>query len=129
VGRWVVHHHDLSTTPQRRSQEALQVGLEDLPRRCALNRQARPPEALSRDARQSRVTFLPQLRGVLPKALAPLRDQAYSGESETLAPISSTNTSRSASTFPATSILQAALRNSSRSPAPSDLFFGSTLGA
>src|SRR5215217_9170637 len=70
----------------------------------------------------SRVTFLPQLRGVLPKALAPLRDQAYSGESETLAPISSTNTRRSASTFPATSILQAALRNSSRSPAPSDLF-------
>src|SRR5215217_25234 len=70
----------------------------------------------------SRVTFLPQLRGVLPKALAPLRDQAYSGESETLAPISSTNTRRSASTFPATSILQAAFRNSSRSPAPSDLF-------
>ena len=72
----------------------------------------------------SRVTFLPQLRGALPKALSPLRDQAYSEESETLEPISSTNTKRSASMCPATEARQAALRNSSRSLAPSDLFFG-----
>lgn len=34
----------------------------------------------------SKVTFLPQFLGVLPKARSPRRDQAYSGESETLAP-------------------------------------------
>ena len=68
----------------------------------------------------SSVTFLPQFLKVLPKARFPLRDQAYSAESETLAPISSTNTRRSASTSPATICRQANLKNSSRSPAPSD---------
>src|SRR5829696_3515610 len=72
------------------------------------------------------VTLLPQLRGELPKARFPLGDQAYSGESETLVPLSSTNTRRLASTSPATISRQAALRNSSRSAAPNDLFFGST---
>ena len=71
------------------------------------------------------VTFLPQFLGTFACALSPLRDQAYSGESETLAPISSTNTSRPAYIPPQTKALQAALRNSSRSAAPSDLFFGS----
>jgi hypothetical protein len=75
------------------------------------------------------VTFLPQFLGALPKARSPLRDQAYSAESETLAPISWTKTSLSASTSSATRARQAALRNSSRSPAPIDLFFGSIQGA
>ena len=43
-----------------------------------------------------------------------------------MAPISSTNTKRPASTSPATKALQAALRNSSRSVAPRDLFSCST---
>jgi hypothetical protein len=76
------------------------------------------------------VMFLAQFLGVLPKARCPLGDQPYSSESETLVPISSTNTSLSASTSPATNSRQAALRNySSRSAAPSDLFFGSIPGA
>jgi hypothetical protein len=74
----------------------------------------------------SSVTFFPQLRGVRQKARSPLRDQAYSETSETLAPISSTNTRRLASMCPATSTRQATLKNSSRSVAPTDLFFGST---
>ena len=45
------------------------------------------------------------------------------------APHSSTNTKRSASMTRATSTLQAALKNPSRSAAPSDLFFDSTPGA
>jgi hypothetical protein len=77
----------------------------------------------------SSVTFFPQLRGALHGARSPLRDQAYSGAREMFAPISSTNTSRAASIAPATKARQAALRNSSRSPAPTDLFFGSTPAA
>jgi hypothetical protein len=73
---------------------------------------------------ESSVTFLPQLRGALPKARSPLRDQAYSGESEMLTPISSTNKRRSASTSPATKARQAALRNSSLSDAPTLLLLG-----
>src|SRR5215212_5677458 len=59
----------------------------------------------------SSVTFLPQFLGALPKARLPLRDQAYSPDSETLAPISSTKTSRLASASSATRARQAALRN------------------
>src|SRR5215216_5348014 len=44
----------------------------------------------------SKVTFFPQLRGTLPNARSPRLDHAYKGASEMLAPISSTNTSRSA---------------------------------
>ncbi|CAA9368801.1 MAG: hypothetical protein AVDCRST_MAG93-8218 [uncultured Chloroflexia bacterium] len=53
----------------------LQVGFEDLPRRGALDRQAggtQPPAVML----ASRVTFLPQFLGALPKARLPLRDQA-----------------------------------------------------
>jgi hypothetical protein len=74
----------------------------------------------------SSVTFFPQLRGVLHGARSPLRNQAYNGDREMFVPISSTNTSRTVSIAPATKAHQAALRNSSRSPAPTDLFFGST---
>jgi len=70
------------------------------------------------------VTFLPRFLGAFAYALWPLRDHAYSGLKETLAPISSTNTSRAWSIPPATKVRQAALRNSSRSAAPNDLFFG-----
>src|SRR5829696_4753081 len=45
----------------------------------------------------SKVTFAPQLRGTLARARSPRLDQAYRGASEVLTPISSTNTSRSAS--------------------------------
>ncbi len=74
---------------------------------------------------ESRVTLAPQLRGALAKARSPLRDQAYSGRSETFVEHSSTNTKRSAPMLRATNALQAALRSSSRSVAPTDLFFGS----
>src|SRR5215212_9115678 len=74
---------------------------------------------------QSNVTFLPQLRGAEQRARSPRLDQAYSGRSETFVEHSSTNTKRSASVVPATIARQAALRNSSRSEAPTDLFFGS----
>src|SRR5215203_2498422 len=77
----------------------------------------------------SKVTFLPQLRGTLPNARSPRLDHAYKGASEMLAPISSTNTSRSAWISLATKERQAALKNSSLSLAPTDLFFGSTQGA
>ena len=77
----------------------------------------------------SSVTLLPQLRGASPRARSSVQAQAYSGESEVFAPHSSTNTRRSVSISPAVSNLQAALKNSSRSAAPSDLFFGSTPSA
>ena len=77
------------------------------------------------------VVFLPRLRGALAWARSPRRAHAKSEQSAVLEPISSTNTGRPASipASPATSVLQAALRNSSRSSAPSDLFFGSNSGA
>src|SRR3712207_6550832 len=75
---------------------------------------------------ESRVTFFPQLRGAEQSARSPLGDQAYSGRSETFVEHSSTNTKRLACVVPATIARQAALRNSSRSLAPTDLFFGST---
>jgi hypothetical protein len=59
------------------------------------------------------------------RARSPRGDQACRGASEVLAPISSTNTKRTASRASATSVRQAALRNSSsRSLAPIVLFFG-----
>src|SRR3712207_9196181 len=70
----------------------------------------------------SSVVFLPRLRGTSAKALLPLREWAYRGESEVLVPISSTNTSRLGSTFWATITLQALLSHSSLSLAPTDLF-------
>src|SRR3712207_4248452 len=76
------------------------------------------------------VRFFPQLRGTLAIARSPRLDHAaYKGASEMLVPISSTNTSRSAQISPATRLRQAALRNSSLSLAPTDLFFCSTQGA
>src|SRR3712207_2260921 len=69
---------------------------------------------------------LPQLRGAQQSARSPLGDQAYSGRSETFVEHSSTNTKRLACVVPATIARQAALRNSSRSLAPTALFFGST---
>jgi hypothetical protein len=77
----------------------------------------------------SRVTFAPQLRGAFAGARCPRLDHAYSRCSEVFAPHSSTNTKRSAPTPPATLTLQAALRNSSLSLAPTDLFFCSIPGA
>src|SRR5215213_9746347 len=75
------------------------------------------------------VTFAPQLRGAEHGARSPRLDQAQRDVSEVLAPISSTKTKRSGSMLPATITRQAALKNSSRSLAPTDLFFGSTRAA
>src|SRR5215212_8795910 len=75
---------------------------------------------------ESRVTFLPQLRGMLAGARSPRLDQAYSGRSEVFEPISSTKTRRPASIPSATKALQAALSNSSRSVAPTYLFSAPT---
>ena len=72
----------------------------------------------------SSVVLGPRLRGTEQRALSPLGDQAYSGRREVLAPISSTNTSRSVPTPPATVTFQAALSHSSRSIAPIVRFFG-----
>src|SRR5215217_2029866 len=71
---------------------------------------------------QSRVTFFPQLRGAEQCARSPLGDQAYSGCSETFVEHSSTNTKRSACVVSTPIARQTALRNSSRSLAPTDLF-------
>jgi hypothetical protein len=69
------------------------------------------------------VMFAPQLRGTEQNARSPLGDQAYRGASEVLVEHSSTNTSCSA-WIPSTTInRQAALKNSSLSLAPTDLFF------
>src|SRR5215213_2079916 len=73
---------------------------------------------------ESRVTFLPQLRGTLAGTRSPRLDQAYSGRSEVFDPISSTKTRRPAAIPSSTKAIQAALRNSSRSVAPTDLFSG-----
>ena len=73
---------------------------------------------------ESKVVFGPRLRGTEHHALSPRRDQAYSGESEVLVPISSTKTNRFGSTLSETISLQAALKNSSRSTAPTLRFFG-----
>ena len=73
---------------------------------------------------ESSVTFFPQLRGAFAGgARSPRLDQAYSGTTEMFAPHSSTNTRRLASIPRMTIALQATLKNSSRSAAPSDLFF------
>jgi hypothetical protein len=75
------------------------------------------------------VTFAPQLRGTLACARSPRRDQAYWGVREVLVPISSTKTKRSGLVAAATITRQAALKNSSLSLAPTDLFFESIPGA
>ena len=71
------------------------------------------------------VTFAPQLRATSKRARSPRRDQAYKGASEVLVPVSSTKIKRSDPMAAATMTRQAALKNSSRSLAPTDLFFGS----
>jgi hypothetical protein len=68
------------------------------------------------------VTFAPQLRGTLACARSPRREQAYWGVREVLVPISSTKTKRSGLVDAATIMRQAALKNSSLSFAPTDLF-------
>jgi hypothetical protein len=72
---------------------------------------------------ESRVTFAPQLRGMEQRARSPRLDQAYSGVREVLVEHSSTNTKCPVSTLPATRTRQAALKNSSRSLAPTVLFW------
>jgi hypothetical protein len=72
----------------------------------------------------SRVTFAPQLRGISKHAHSPLGAQAYRGASEVLVPISSTKTKRSGLVAAAIMTRQVALKNSSLSLAPIDLFFG-----
>jgi hypothetical protein len=74
---------------------------------------------------ESRVMLAPPLRGAEQSARSPLGDQAYSGRSETFVEHSSTNAKRSAPVVPATIACQAALSNSTRSEAPTRLFFGS----
>src|SRR5215217_8534633 len=72
----------------------------------------------------STVVFLPRLRGTEQWALCPFLDQPYRGESEVFVPISSTNTRERASSDRAAITHQAALCHSSRSSAPTVLFFG-----
>jgi hypothetical protein len=75
---------------------------------------------------ESSVMFFPQFFGALAHRRSPTLDHPYSGESEMLVPISSTNTKREASRLPETSALHAALTNSSHSIAPRLRFFGRT---
>jgi hypothetical protein len=72
----------------------------------------------------STVVLAPRLRGTRQWALWPFLAQAYTGDKEVFVPISSTKTSRLASTCSATITLKAALKNSSRSSAPTVRFFG-----
>jgi hypothetical protein len=73
---------------------------------------------------ESRVVFGPRLRGTEQYARCPRRDQARRTQREMFAPISSTKTNRLGSTLSDTITLQeAALRNSSRSSAPTLRFF------
>ena len=74
----------------------------------------------------SSIVFFPRLRGTSQRARSPLGAQAYSGASDVFVPISSTKTSRLWSSARATNTRQAILKNSSRSEAPTRLFFGST---
>jgi hypothetical protein len=71
------------------------------------------------------VTFFSQFLGAFPKALSPMGAHPYSGARVMFVPLSSTKTSFSGSrSF--TLSRQALLAFSSRSEAPSDLFFGSS---
>ena len=73
------------------------------------------------------MTFFPQFLEASARRRSPTLDHPYSGESEVLVPISSTNTKREASSLSEISTLQAALRSSSLSLAPRRLrFFGRT---
>ena len=72
----------------------------------------------------SSVVFFPQLRGTEQYARSPRGDHARSTKREAFAPISSTKTNRWGSSLSETITLQAALRNSSRSSAPTPRFFG-----
>ena len=72
---------------------------------------------------ESKVVFGPRLQGTEQYTRCPRRDQARRTQREVFAPISSTKTNRSGSTLCETITLQAALRNSSRSSAPTLRFF------
>jgi hypothetical protein len=72
---------------------------------------------------------LPRLRGTEQGALSPFLAQPYIGEREMFVPISSTNTTRRASSGWATITLQADLSHSSRSSAPTVRFFGRSRAA
>src|SRR3712207_3686055 len=73
---------------------------------------------------ESTVVLAPRLRGTGQQALWPFGAQAYTEDEEVFVPISSTKSSRSVSTCSATITLQAHLKNSSRSSAPTVRFFG-----
>ena len=114
----VVHRHHLPRTKRGR-QRPLQVSFEDrLLGRWAFDRQARSIPLTLMLAKS--VTF---------SHPAARRDQAYWVVREALVPTSSTKTKRSGSVAAATITRQAALKNSSPSLAPSDLFFESIPGA
>jgi hypothetical protein len=107
---------------KRRGEHFFEVGLEHFACGGPFDRERRP-HPLRAHARKQR-DVLPQLRGALADARSPRLDQAYSGTREMFAPHSSTKTKRSGPVSAATVPRQAALKNSSRSVAPSDLFFG-----
>ena len=68
------------------------------------------------------VMFGPRFGGIDHRALSPFGAQAYIAQSEVLVLISSTNTSRPASTFSATTTCRAALNHSSLCIAPTVSF-------
>ncbi len=112
-------NYELSVSGGTSLQEVLQV---DLPRHGAFYSQRRAHPFRAHARQQGNVR--PQLRGTLTSARSPRHDQTYKGASEVFEPIPYTNTSRLASVCPATIARQAALKNSSsRSAAPTDLFF------
>ena len=67
---------------------------------------------------ESTVVLAPRLRATDQCALLPFGAQAYKADNEMFVPISSTKISPLASTCSATITLQVALKNSSRSSAP-----------
>src|SRR5215213_3076198 len=122
VRREVVHYHHLSGL-ERRHQDFLQISLEDLPRGRALDRQAwtHPSRA---HARQERHVRPPVARQRTKGSLSSSRPSVEGCQRGVGGALVLKNTSRSVRTSPATITRHAALRNSSLSLAPTDLFSG-----
>ena len=119
----VVHHHNL-TRMEGGSQQALDVGLEHSGGGRSFHRQRRS-HPFRVKARKERDGVLAAVsRDLEEGSLTYWRVGVVRGAREVWVPISSTNTNRPGSMRP-TSMRHRLLKNSSRSAAPPDLFFGS----
>lgn len=97
--REVIRYHDLTHAQRVCQNLLLNVRFADLTSGRALHGQggSHPLNTIL----ASKVVLLPRLRGAEQRTLSPHGAQAYKGESEVLAPISSTEKSRRVSIFSA----------------------------